>query len=396
MQFPKAGKDACDNMINGSCRVGPETESVFDDHFWSTLDVVVNALDNIQARLYVDEKCVHFKKPLIDSGTLGAKGNVQVVVPHLTESYGASSDHEFKEIPICTLKFYPYATEHTVQWARDLFEKHFSTLPLAGQKFVKSGGNDNDNTAADLKAVVEFVGSVDASAASLEGCVRWARNLWQIEFRNEIVQLLHHFPPDAKSSTGVPFWLPPKKCPQPLDFDIDDPDHLAFVEAAAHLRAQTLGVDGSLEQSKLLEVLRTVRPQEFRPNSSRIIPEDDTQLPEAEKSESISLQGLNPDTLLSRVKHMRIQQLEFEKDVDENRHIDFIHSAGTLRARNYGIPVTDRSNSKLIAGRIIPALATTTAIVAGLACIELYKIVLDRGKYTIHLGCQIFQIKSYE
>lgn len=71
-------------------RVGAETENVFDDEFWSSLDVVVNALDNVNARLYVDWRCVYFQKPLLESGTLGPKCNTQVVVPNETENYGAS------------------------------------------------------------------------------------------------------------------------------------------------------------------------------------------------------------------------------------------------------------------------------------------------------------------
>lgn len=60
-------------------RVGPETENVFDDKFWSSLSGVCNALDNVQARLYVDQRCVFYKKSLLESGTLGTKGNVQVL-----------------------------------------------------------------------------------------------------------------------------------------------------------------------------------------------------------------------------------------------------------------------------------------------------------------------------
>lgn len=49
------------------------------------------------------------------SGTLGTKGNVQVVIPNLTESYGSSRDPPEKDIPICTLKNFPNAIEHTIQ-----------------------------------------------------------------------------------------------------------------------------------------------------------------------------------------------------------------------------------------------------------------------------------------
>lgn len=106
-------------------RVGAETEEVFDDAFWDQLSGVCNALDNVQARLYVDQRCVYYQKSLLDSGTLGPKGNVQVVVPRLTESYGSSRDPPEKSIPVCTLKNFPNQIEHTIQWARDLFEGLF-------------------------------------------------------------------------------------------------------------------------------------------------------------------------------------------------------------------------------------------------------------------------------
>lgn len=44
--------------------------------------------------------------------------------------------------------------------------------------------------------------------------------------------------------------------------------------------------------------------------------------------------------------------VSFEKDNDSNFHIDFITAASNLRALNYGIPVTSRLQSKIIAGRM--------------------------------------------
>lgn len=71
---------------------------------------------------------------------------------------------------------------------------------------------------------------------------------------------------------------------------------------------------------------------------------------------------------------LTVNPQEFEKDNDDNFHMDFIVAASNLRAANYRIPAADRHKSKLIAGKIIPAIATTTSVVAGLICIELIKL----------------------
>jgi ubiquitin-activating enzyme E1 len=107
-------------------RVGAENESIFDDDFWNSLTFVVNAVDNVKARQYVDGQCVWFEKPLFESGTLGTKCHSQIILPHATISYTDIIDPPEESIPLCTLKNFPYQIEHTIQWARDYFEGTFS------------------------------------------------------------------------------------------------------------------------------------------------------------------------------------------------------------------------------------------------------------------------------
>ena len=117
-------------------RVGAETEDVYNDDFFENLDGVANALDNVEARTYMDRRCVYYRLPLLESGTLGTKGNTQVVIPDLTESYSSSRDPPEKSIPICTLKNFPNQIEHTLQWARDLFEGTFTQVPQSALQFI--------------------------------------------------------------------------------------------------------------------------------------------------------------------------------------------------------------------------------------------------------------------
>ncbi|KAG9269620.1 ubiquitin-like modifier-activating enzyme 1 [Astyanax mexicanus] len=368
-------------------RVGPDTEKVYDDDFFESLDGVANALDNVDARMYMDRRCVYYRKPLLESGTLGTKGNVQVVIPFLTESYSSSQDPPEKSIPICTLKNFPNAIEHTLQWARDEFEGLFKqpaenamqylTDPKFMERTLKLPGAQPLEV---LEAVYKSL--VTDCPRGWDDCVTWARNHWQCQYNNNIRQLLHNFPPDQLTSSGAPFWSGPKRCPHPLEFSTSNDLHMDYVLAGANLYAQTYGLQGSTDRAALAKLLQDIKVPEFTPKSGVKIHVSDQELQSANASVDDSrLEELK--TLLPAVEasnQFKLQAIDFEKDDDTNFHMDFIVAASNLRAENYDIPPADRHKSKLIAGKIIPAIATTTAAVVGLVCLELLKIVQGHKK----------------
>jgi ubiquitin-activating enzyme E1 len=67
----------------------------------------------------------------------------------------------------------------------------------------------------------------------------------------------------------------------------------------------------------------------------------------------------------SALKGWSMKSIDFEKDDDTNYHMAFITAASNLRARNYSIHEADLQKTKQIAGKIIPAIATTTAMITG-------------------------------
>lgn len=167
-------------------RVSPETESVFDDDFWNSLDVVFNALDNVNARLYVDGRCVYFNKPLLESGTLGTKCNTQVVVPRLTENYGATRDPPEKEAPMCTVHSFPHNIHHCLTWARSEFEGLYEKGPGEATKFLAdpeaylkdAEQNADSQTREKLEELVDVL--VDGKCTTYQDCIAWARHKFQV------------------------------------------------------------------------------------------------------------------------------------------------------------------------------------------------------------------------
>lgn len=369
------------NIVAHQNRVGPETEKVYNDDFFESLDGVANALDNIDARIYMDRRCVFYKKPLLESGTLGTKGNVQVVLPDVTESYSSSQDPPEKSIPICTLKNFPNAIEHTLQWARDSFEGLFTQGPETTNQYI----NDPKFMERTLKLqgmqLLETLETVDKAInkrpKKFDDCVAMARLLFQEYFHNQIAQLLFNFPPEQMTSSGAPFWSGPKRCPKIAEFDTNNSVHMDFIVAASNLFAFNVGIQGTRDHEAVKKSLEAVVIPKFVPKSGVKISVTEQEAQNAagdlddQKVDTLKTTLPEPETL----KDLKYFPADFEKDDDSNFHMDFIVACSNLRASNYEIAPADRHKSKLIAGKIIPAIATTTSLITGLVCLELYKII---------------------
>uniref|UniRef100_A0AAR2L8G5 Ubiquitin-activating enzyme E1 C-terminal domain-containing protein n=1 Tax=Pygocentrus nattereri TaxID=42514 RepID=A0AAR2L8G5_PYGNA len=288
-------------------KVCPATEDMYNDAFYSRLNLVVTALDNVEARRYVDSRSVSNQKALLDSGTMGTKGHTEIIVPYLTESYN-SHFLDPEEIPFCTLKSFPAVIEHTIQWARDKFESAFSHKPSMFNTFWQNHLSAEDvlqrmNLGESMEGGFQVIKLLSRRPTHWEHCLALARLKFDKYFKRKALQLLHSFPLDTRLKDGSLFWQSPKRPPSPLEFDM----------------------------------------------------------------------------LLFSTENLRMTPLIFEKDDDSNGHMDFVETASALRARMYSIEAADRLQTKRIAGKIIPAIATATAAVAGLVALEMIKVVGGYG-----------------
>uniref|UniRef100_A0A673GJJ0 E1 ubiquitin-activating enzyme n=1 Tax=Sinocyclocheilus rhinocerous TaxID=307959 RepID=A0A673GJJ0_9TELE len=372
-------------------KVCPATEDIYSDAFFSHLNLVVTALDNVEARRYVDSRSVSNQKALLDSGTMGTKGHTEIIVPFLTESYNSHRDPPEEEIPFCTLKSFPAVIEHTIQWARDKFESAFSHKPSMYNMFWQSHSSAQDvlqrmMAGESMEGAFQVIKLLSRRPTHLDHCLALARLKFDKYFKRKALQLLHSFPLDTRLKDGSKSHVKQRN----LKMSFSSIRHFSFVVSAARLFADIYNIPYSEEKltyEAVSSVLAELEVPEYRPAEKHIETDETVKKPDQvkmtvsseEEREAISQLQEAINSNFVTPERLCMTPLFFEKDDDTNGHMDFVASASALRAQMYAIEAVDRLQTKRIAGKIIPAIATSTAAVAGLVSLELIKVAGGYG-----------------
>lgn len=93
-------------------------DSEFNVDWFKDFTMVFNALDNLEARRHVNKMCLAADIPLIESGTTGFNGQVQVIKKGVTACYDCSVKETPKTFPVCTIRSTPSQPIHCIVWGK--------------------------------------------------------------------------------------------------------------------------------------------------------------------------------------------------------------------------------------------------------------------------------------
>ena len=356
-------------------KICPESIEIFNSKFHNSIDIYLNALDNVNARIYMDQQALKYTKPLIDSGTMGAKGNVQVIIPHLTESYASSKDPDDKAgIPICTIKSFPYMPAHTIQWARELFESEFNIIPNLINKYqdIQELSKLNNSEAQilfkQLYKYIEYEPTVKFYYKLLSTI--YAEN--HIDNIKEIVGK-YVAKPGEELDIKLKDELGDKKLPEflTLELNLEIDTWIEYLDVGFNLLNQIFKSQLNLHDTniKMLDVQNVWNnPGELK--TKIIFPFDKLEFEQLETEQIIQM----IKTIIDKFTPNKLNSIEFEKDNDELGHVKWINLASNMRNIQYSIDQTSLFETRKIAGNIIPALITTTSLIAGYQILEYIRV----------------------
>lgn len=363
----------CENL---ELYVNNESEEIFNENFWKKQNFILTAVDSKSARRYIDNQCVKYSKILIDSGTLGTMGSCQVIVPFKTSCYNDNQEIPEYSIPMCTLHNFPSKIEHCIEWGLNKFTEFF-TKPIEELKtFVTDKESyfnliSNEETTpvqiSIMKETKNLLNIIEEN--SFDKIIKAAVYLYYDCFDYQINKLLFQFPKDYKNEDNSLFWSGSKRIPNIKKFNIGEKDCFYFIKYYSIILARSINVHINDDNNYITNIAKNIELPAFIPPTNTI-PCREEELKEIsylkEYLNNYDLSKLNADKIIPEY---------FEKDNNSNSHVLFVNICTNLRAENYRIPKSDEQKTKMIAGRIVPAIASTTAMITGFSTMQLLTMI---------------------
>ena len=123
--------------------------SFFNVPFVSKFDAVLNALDNVAARRRVNRLCLAAGVPLVEAGTTGYLGQVNVIDKQSDVAcYECKTQETQKVFPICTIRSTPSAPVHTIVWAKELYKLLYGEKAEESMLYEGAGGVEEGDAEA--------------------------------------------------------------------------------------------------------------------------------------------------------------------------------------------------------------------------------------------------------
>ena len=352
------------NIKDYQLLVDESTRDIFDDEFFEKQDLLIGAVDNIVARKLIDKKSTFYKKIFIDSGTKGTYANSDIYYPDKTVCFNDTDIIENNEIASCTLKNFPTKIEHCIKFAKNVFLEIFQQS-IGNIKLMLEDEGQFKNIINEISDSLELFLSIEiykniiniANKRSQNSIIKFAIFIFNFYFKYNIKLLLR----EIKESFNNP--------PTPLEINIDEENTKLFFESIYYICCDIFNLNKNynydLIKNEILKEKENIIIEEKIPEPQELINTFDKDILEKiRKNENNICEKLNS-----------INTIKFEKDNDDNYHINFILSFSNLRAKNYYIEPSNFLNTKEIAGNIIPAIASTTAAVTGIVCLQIYTLL---------------------
>ncbi|KAI9318161.1 hypothetical protein BX666DRAFT_1935453 [Dichotomocladium elegans] len=291
--------------------------------WFSKFDLVFNALDNLEARRHVNQMCLIARVPLVESGTTGYLGQAYVIQKDVTECFDCQPKATPKTYPICTIRSTPSQPIHCIVWAKSyLFNQLYGN---AEEEEEEPQESDKENV-EELAALARETEELKKIKLSM-GTDAYPRQVFKKVFTTDIQRLL----------SMEDMWKNRDRKPIPLQYDVLE---AALAERSENTESSQSGSE--IKDQKLWDLNKC-----FEVFNDSVI-----RLSKRAMSEGI---------------------LSFDKDDDDA--MDFVTATANLRAHVFGIPQKTRFEVKSMAGNIIPAIATTNAIIAGVAVMKGFAVL---------------------